>query len=250
MIRIILVGALGKMGRAVTEAAGDNIIIPVDALGGEGVFADISEVDTEADVIIDFSHHSATEATLDYAMNAKLPAIIACTGHTEQELFAIENYAKSVAVFRSGNMSLGVSVMCALCAKAAASLGDFDIEITETHHRNKLDAPSGTALMLLDEIKSALPYDASTVTDRTGRREVRPKAEIGVLSKRGGSVIGEHEVTFYGAGESLTVKHTAHGRELFAKGALKAAEFMISKPAGLYGMKDLLLDFETADRNV
>lgn len=251
MTDIILVGSEGRMGREVKKAAleGDfRIVASVDRVNGE--YRDISSVRVNADVILDFSHHEGTGATLAYARMQGIPAIICATGHTPDELEMINAYGEDTAVFRSGNMSLGVSVMCALCAKAAAALGDFDIEITETHHRNKLDAPSGTALMLLDEIKAALPGDVNTVTDRTGRREVRPKGEIGVHSRRGGSVIGEHEVTFYGRGESLTVKHTAQGRELFAKGALRAAEFMKGKAPGLYGMKELLLETELSDKRV
>ena len=241
MIRILLVGANGRMGRAVSAACGaeHRIAARVDSAISDGVYNDISFVLEKCDVIVDFSSHDYTKNVLEYAEKNGIPAVIATTGHTEEELKQIRDAAKKVAVFKSGNMSVAVNVLCRLAAEAASMLGGFDIEIIETHHRNKLDAPSGTALMIASSIEEAAG-EMTHVSDRTQRSQKRPDSEIGIHSVRGGTDTGEHEVIFFGNGERLSIKHVAEGRELFAQGALRAASFMIGKPAGYYDMKDLL----------
>ncbi len=243
MIRILLVGANGRMGRAVSAACGaeHKIVARVDSVISDGVYNDISFVLEKCDVILDFSSHLYTEAVLSYAVKNNVPAVIATTGHTPAELDIIKSAAEKIPVFKAGNMSIAVNVLCRLAAEAAGILDDFDIEIIETHHRNKLDAPSGTALMIASSIEEQVGERTHTF-DRTGRSEKRPYNEIGIHSVRGGSDIGEHEVIFFGNGERLSIKHVAEGRELFAQGALRACSYILTKPAGFYDMRSLLLD--------
>ena len=243
MIRILLVGANGRMGRAVSAACGADhkIAARVDSVISDGVYNDISFVLEKCDVIVDFSSHMYTKNVLDYAVKNGLPAVIATTGHTQEEEEQIREAAEKIPVFKAGNMSIAVNLMCRLAAEAAGMLDGFDVEIIETHHRNKLDAPSGTALMIasaIEEVKGPMDH----VTDRTGRSEKRPYNEIGIHSVRGGSDIGEHEVIFFGNGERLSIKHFAEGRELFASGALRACSYIVTKEAGYYDMRSLLLD--------
>ena len=243
MTDILLVGACGRMGAAVIGAAkGDyRIAAKVDAASnGDGVYRDIYEVKEECGVIVDFSHHEYTKTVLSYAYEKGLPAVIATTGHTDEELEIIRSFSEKIPVFKSGNMSLGVNALCRLAKEAAALLPDFDVEIIEAHHGTKLDAPSGTALMIANEIKEV--RDAETVYDRSKRRQIRPKNEIGVSSIRGGTVTGEHEVIFLGKSERLSIRHSAENRSLFAEGALRAAAYMIGKEPGMYDMKTLLRD--------
>jgi 4-hydroxy-tetrahydrodipicolinate reductase len=244
MIRILLVGANGRMGRAVAAACGaeHKIAARVDSVISDGVYNDISFVLEKCDVIVDFSSHAYTADVLGYAIKNKMPVVMATTGHSEEELSQIHEAAKKIPVFKSGNMSIAVNVLCRLAAEAAGLLPGFDIEIIETHHRNKLDAPSGTALMIASAIEEQTG-PREHVTDRTERSQKRPDNEIGIHSVRGGSDIGEHEVIFFGNGERLSIKHVAEGRELFAQGALRACSYIIKKPAGYYDMRSLLLDY-------
>ena len=244
MIRILLVGANGRMGRAVAAACGaeHKIAARVDSVISDGVYNDISFVLEKCDVIVDFSSHAYTADVLGYAIKNKMPVVMATTGHSEEELSQIHEAAKKIPVFKSGNMSIAVNVLCRLAAEAAGLLPGFDIEIIETHHRNKLDAPSGTALMIASAIEEQTG-PRERVTDRTERSQKRPDNEIGIHSVRGGSDIGEHEVIFFGNGERLYIKHVAEGRELFAQGALRACSYIIKKPAGYYDMRSLLLDY-------
>lgn len=200
---------------------------------------DINDFEGAADVIIDFSHHSQTEKLCAYAVKRGIPLVIATTGQTEEELGFIADAAKSVAVFKSANMSLGVAVLCELARKAAAVLEGADIEIVEKHHNKKLDAPSGTALLIADEIKGVLP-EKEYVYDRSARRAERDSKEIGIQSVRAGNIVGEHEVLFALGNEHITVSHSALNRGLFADGAISAAKFICGKSAGLYDMKSLL----------
>ena len=243
MIRILLVGANGRMGRAVAAACGaeHKIAARVDSVISDGVYNDISFVLEKCDVIVDFSSHEYTADVLAYAVKNKLPVVMATTGHSEEELSQIKDASKKIPVFKSGNMSIAVNVLCRLAAEAAGLLPDFDIEIVETHHRNKLDAPSGTALMIASSIEEVTGKRNHTY-DRTERSEKRPANEIGIHSVRGGTDIGEHEVIFFGNGERLSIKHVAEGRELFAQGALRACSYTVTKPAGYYDMRTLLMD--------
>ncbi len=239
-MKIIVHGAAGRMGTEVIRLiSGENeLAAAVDAFGGEGFLPSLDDFSGEADCIIDFSNHTATAALLAYAKKRKLPVVLATTGHTEDELALIAEAARSIPVFHSANMSLGVAVLCSLAKQAAAAFPDADIEIVEKHHNRKLDVPSGTALMLANEIKEVRP-DAEYVI---GRHEYgkRTKNEIGIHSLRLGNVVGEHEVIISTDTQSITLKHEAQSRNLFADGAMTAAEFLVSKSAGLYQMKDII----------
>ena len=234
------------MGAAVAAAAkeaGDHIVAGVDvnpiAASPYPVFHTPAEFGGSADVIIDFSHHSALSMLLDYAGRTGTPLVVCTTGHTDEELAQMREAAKTVPVFYSRNMSLGVNLLIALCRRAAATLGeDFDVEIIEKHHNRKLDAPSGTALMIADAL--AAGEDRPYVYDRHAERRPRARGEIGIHSVRGGTIVGEHEVMFCGKDEIVTISHSAASREVFAAGALRAARFMIGKPAGLYSMDDVV----------
>ncbi len=250
-VKIILTGACGRMGNAVLAAVSveprATVIAGVDVCPSASfvpLYHGIEEVGTDigADVIIDFSHHTATEGILNYAKAAGCAAIICTTGHTDDELKLIENASKEIPVFRSGNMSLGINLLTALVEKAASVLEGFDIEIIEKHHNQKLDAPSGTALMLAEAAASGVDYTPEYVYDRHSVRQKRAKNEIGIHSVRGGSIVGEHEVLFAGTNETVTLSHSASSREVFAVGAVHAALFIKNKPAGLYSMKDVIAD--------
>ena len=252
MTDILLCGCLGRMGHAVFDAAQKSsdarICAGVDANAGTGalgqsypMYERISDFPGKADVIIDFSYHTSAPAILDYAIKTGTPAVIATTGHTDGELKLIAEASEKVALLRSGNMSLGINLLMELVKRAAEVLGDCcDIEIIERHHNKKLDAPSGTALMLADAAKTGLSYEPEYIFDRTGRRQARDKKEIGISSVRGGNVVGEHEVGFYCENEIITLNHTATSRDVFANGALAAARYLIGKAPGLYSMKDVV----------
>lgn len=250
MIKILLSGAHGRMGKAVlaaTESSGGRleVISGVDIADGNSTFPvyhDINLTVEKPDVIIDFSHHTSLPSIMEYAVKHNIPAVIATTGHTDEESAIMKKSAEHIPVFFSRNMSLGVNLLIALCKKASEILGeDFDIEIIEKHHHNKLDAPSGTALMIADAI-SEVRAESEYVYDRHNVRKKRESKEIGIHAVRGGSIIGEHEVIFAGKDELITLSHSAASRELFATGALKAAEFIVGKSAGMYCMDDLLKD--------
>ncbi len=253
MIKILLSGCFGRMGKAVIDAASESdgrftVISGTDITVGESsfpVYNDIHLVNEKPDVIIDFSHHTALPAIMDYALNNNVPAVIATTGHTEAEHRIMKSASEKIPVFFSRNMSLGVNLLISLCKKASEVLkSDFDVEIIEKHHHNKLDAPSGTALMLADAISDTRKnfMDAKTeyVYDRHTERRKRSPEEIGIHSVRGGNIIGEHEVIFAGKDEVITLSHSASSRELFATGALRASEFIVTQKPGLYNMDDLL----------
>ena len=249
MTNIILSGANGRMGRAISEkAAGSKtcrIVAGYDindfCQNPYPVFTDISKCDVDADVIIDFSHPSAFEKILEFAKKRRLPLIVATTGlsaEQKEQLFAAKS---EIPVFYSANMSVGVNLLINLCKKTASVLGDkFDIEIVEKHHNKKLDAPSGTALSIADGISEAMENAPQYIFDRHSVRRERRKNEIGIHSVRGGNIVGEHEVIFAGDDEIISLSHSALSREVFATGALCAAEFMKGKPIGLYGMDELI----------
>jgi len=247
-MKIMLNGYNGKLGRAIIEAAGESIAAGVDMnaapIGADfPKYAKLSECGEVSDVIIDCSHHSAAGAILDYADNTKTPIVICTTGHTSEELALIQSYSGKVAVFKSANMSLGVNLVAELAKKAAALLKDnFDIEIIEKHHNKKIDAPSGTALMLADEISSVFDDSGKPeyVYERQSVKKMRNKNEIGMHAIRGGTIIGEHEVIFAGTNELISISHSAQSREMFASGALAAARFLCGKPPGFYTMKELI----------
>ena len=247
MLNILLCGCGGRMGAAVAAAAvaaGDRIVAGVDvcptAATPYPVFTSPEEFTGHADVMIDLSHHSALAGLLAYATRTGTPLVVCTTGHTEEEMEMMKKASEKVAVFFSRNMSLGINLLISLCRRAAATLGeDFDIEIIEKHHNQKLDAPSGTALMIADAIceeGGEHPY----VYDRHAVRRKRERGEIGLHAVRGGNIVGEHEVMFCGQNEIVTLSHSAASREVFATGALRAARFMQGKGPGFYNMDDVI----------
>ncbi len=246
MLNILLCGCGGRMGAAVAaaaEAAGDVIVAGVDvnptAAAPYPVYHSPEEFEGRADVMIDFSHHSALTALLAYATRTGTPLVVCTTGHTEEEMAMMKEAAARVPIFFSRNMSLGINLLISLCRRAAATLGeDFDIEIIEKHHNKKLDAPSGTALMIADALSET--GDHPYVYDRHAERRARAKGEIGLHAVRGGTIVGEHEVMFCGKDEVVTLSHSAASREVFATGALRAARFLVGKGAGFYNMDNVV----------
>lgn len=205
------------------------------------VYNEFTDIRENADVIIDFSHPSTLEKLLAYAADHKIPAVIATTGLNCCQIDAIRETSKHVPLFFSGNMSLGINLLAALVKKAAQVLGDrADIEIVEAHHNQKIDAPSGTANMLLDAAIEGLDKEMIPEYDRHNRRQKRGANEIGMHSIRGGTIVGEHQVIFAGKDEIVTLSHSARSKEVFAVGAVKAASFLIGKQPGLYDMTDVV----------
>ena len=245
-MKILLNGCLGRMGRAVTELAPTRdmaVVAGIDAAAGTAAYPVSAQWDNlpAADAVIDFSNPAALAAELEYVTAHNLPLVLCTTGLSAEQMEAVKDAATRIPVFFSSNMSLGVAVLSALTKKAAAVLGDtFDIEIVEMHHNQKLDAPSGTALMLADAAKAGLSYEPEYTYDRHTRRQKRDKKEIGIAALRGGTVVGEHSVYFAGEQEVITLSHSAGSRSVFAAGALIAAAFLQGKPAGLYSMEDIL----------
>lgn len=249
MTKIILSGCNGKMGQAIVKAVADRedavICAGVDIFTDCGydfpVFDDFTKIDMDADVIIDFSNPVVLDGLLSYALARSLPAVICTTGYSSLQVQQIKDAAKKTALFYSGNMSLGINLIIELSKKAASVFGSgFDIEIVEKHHNQKLDAPSGTALMIADGISEVMEKEPQYVYDRHAVRKKRDNNEIGIHSVRGGTIVGEHEVIFAGHDEVLTIKHEAHSKEVFAIGSINAAVFLDGKTAGLYDMSDLL----------
>lgn len=239
----IVCGANGAMGQLLCAALGEHLAGKVSLDGANGVaktFAELGE--TEADTVIDFSHHSSIGQVLDYALPRGLSVVIGTTGHTEEEKQRILEAAQSIPVFFSGNMSLGIAVLCRLAAQAAGAFPEADIEIVETHHNRKVDAPSGTALMLFRAIQGVRPQ-AVARCGRSGECK-RTKEEIGVNSIRMGNVVGIHEIHICTPNQTLTLRHEAHNRGMFAEGAVEAAKFLEGKGPGLYDMEALLAEAE------
>lgn len=249
MTDIILCGCNGKMGHVVVNSAlsGDscNIVCGVDAFGKNNyrfpTYKTFSEIKENADVVIDFSNPASLDDLLDYCINKGIPAVICTTGYSPEQVNKINEAAKKIPVFYSGNMSLGVNLLIELAKQATKVLGnDFDIEIVEKHHNQKVDAPSGTALMIADGISEELEKEPQYVYDRHAYRRKRSKDEIGIHAIRGGTIVGEHDVIFAGHDEVVTISHQSQSKELFSTGALNAAEFITGKPAGMYNMSLLL----------
>ena len=250
MINILLCGANGKMGHAVRRAASQSDEVRIAAgvdLNTEcdefPIYDSVLKLKSAdgIDCIIDFSHPTASEAVLDWAAEYGVPAVICTTGLSKDQVSKLEFCARKTPVFFSANMSIGVNLIKNLVCRAARILdGNFDIEIVEKHHNQKLDAPSGTALAIADAISDAVSFDPQYVYDRHSVRKKRDKREIGIHSVRGGNIVGEHSVIFAGTDEVIEVKHSATSKEVFAVGAVKAAVFMKDKPAGLYNMEDLI----------
>ena len=246
-MKVILNGAGGRMGKAIRTLAENGYrnseivacvdILPMNAEGYD-CYTEINDVTADADCIVDFSNHTGVPKLLEYAAKRNIPVVLATTGHTPEEMDIINDYSSKVAIFRSANMSVGVAVLAELAKTAAAAMPDADIEIIEKHHNRKLDAPSGTALMLANAIKTVRDT-AKYVFGRHGQSK-REREEIGIHAIRMGNIVGEHEIIIGTDNETITIKHEAHDRALFAEGALAAADFIKGKPAGIYDMQSML----------
>lgn len=248
MTKIILCGCLGHMGKVIATLACNNpeceIVAGVDIATPKGesfpVYKNIKDVGETADVIIDFSHPSLLDGILDFA-SGKIPVVLCTTGYTLEQVEKISIASLSTAIFYSRNMSLGINLLIELSKKASKVLGrSFDVEIIEKHHNKKIDAPSGTALMIADAIKDVRDDLGTYVYDRHSQRKAREASEIGIHAVRGGTIVGEHEVIFAGNHEIISISHSAQSKELFATGAINASIYMNGKTAGLYDMSNML----------
>ena len=238
-MRAVVCGANGAMGKLLCGILGDEAVGKVSLDGENGVPKTFEELgDVQADVVIDFSHHSAATAVVEYAKKYGCAAVIGTTGHTPEEKAAITAAAEHIPVFWAGNMSLGIAVLCRLAKQAAAAFPDADVEIVEIHHTRKVDAPSGTAKMIFEAVKEVRPQ-AYANCGRAGEGK-RTKDEIGISALRMGNVVGIHEVHICTPNQTLTLRHEAANRAMFADGAVDAAEFVASKAAGLYNMEHFL----------
>ncbi len=250
MINVIMHGANGKMGRVITGICKEDpevaIVAGVDPFTGVEndypVYKTLAECGEAADCIIDFAAAQAVDGLLDYAVERKLPLVLCTTGLSEKQLQKVEESAKSVAILRSANMSLGINTIMKLLQDAVRVFrpAGFDVEIVEKHHNQKVDAPSGTALALADAINEAAGGTYEYVYDRHAVRQKRDRKELGISAVRGGNIVGEHEVLFAGLDEVIEIRHTAYSKSVFAKGAVEAAKFLAGKPAGLYTMADVI----------
>jgi dihydrodipicolinate reductase len=250
MTKIILNGANGAMGKVVSElialdstveiVAGVDLNTDVDL--GFPVFDDIRKIDMEADAVIDFASVKAVDNLLDFIEEKKIPAVICTTGLSEEQIGRINELSKNTAILRSANMSLGINTLSKVLAQIAPTLraAGFDIEIVEAHHRRKLDAPSGTAILLADAVNENMDEKLTYTYDRSKRHEPRRADEIGLSAVRGGTIVGDHDVIFAGEDEVITLSHRAYSRKIFANGAISAAKFLQGKTAGLYDMSDVI----------
>ncbi len=250
MINVIIHGCNGKVGQVISNLAKEddeiNVVAGIDVSDNVNnyypVFTDIDTCDVEADVVIDFSIAKAVDKLLVFCKARRLPVVLCTTGLSEEQIFKIRDLSRELPVLRSGNMSLGINTvmkMLKVVSKALADAG-YDIEIVEKHHNQKLDAPSGTALMLADTINEQLGCEYEYKYDRSNIREKRPKKEIGISAVRGGTIVGDYDVIFAGEDEVIQITHRAYSKGVFAKGAIEAAKFLAGKPTGLYDMADVL----------
>ena len=238
-MKVVLCGANGAMGKLIDEILGQECVGRVSIDGENGVpktFAELGKVD--ADVVIDFSQHSAIADVIAYGKEIGAAVVVGTTGHTPEEKALIEEAAKEIPVFFTGNVSMGIAVLCRLAKEAASYFPDADIEIVETHHTRKVDAPSGTALMLYNAIKEVRP-NATAHCGRSGEGK-RTQDELGIHALRLGNVVGIHEVHIHTGNQSLTLKHESGSRAMLADGAVAAARFMVGKDKGMYNMEDIL----------
>lgn len=250
MTEIIMVGCNGKMGQVISNLVAQDenakIVAGVDVFddgrNSYPVFKNLKECTVAADAVIDFSSPKSLEEILRVGIERNLPLVLCTTGYSEEDIEKVKEASKKVAILRSANMSLGVNTLLKLVSVAANVLAkaDFDIEIVEKHHNQKLDAPSGTALALADAINEALNQEYHYRYDRSKVRETREKKEIGISAVRGGNIVGEHEVIFAGTDEVIEFKHTAYSKAIFGKGAITAAKYLAGKGAGLYSMSDVI----------
>ena len=248
MVNILISGANGRMGRKVFESCSINpavkAVCGVDIVKNcfdkdFPIYDAFDKVNESVDVVIDFSSPLNLDNILNFCSAKNIPAVLCATGYSNEQLDKINEYSKKLPLFRSGNMSLGVNALIDLVKKATASLGGFDIEIIEKHHNQKVDAPSGTALMLADAVKK-VDDDKYYTYGRNGIVGKRDQNEIGIHAVRGGGIVGEHQVIFASNFETITLTHQATDRSVFADGAVKAAQFIVKMPVGLYNMGDVI----------
>lgn len=249
MIRIILNGCNGKMGQVISRLAEEDSDVKIVAgfdifteqKNDYPVFFSPKEFSGDADVLIDFSHPDSLSGILEFCKEKKIPAVIATTGLSNSQKNELIAASEKTAIFFSANMSLGINLLIDLAKKAAKLLEDnFDIEIIERHHNQKIDAPSGTALAIADGISDALSYEPEYTYDRHSVRKKRKKTEIGLHALRGGTIVGDHTVVFAGTDEVIELHHSAASKEVFAVGSVKAAKFLADKKSGMYNMNDLI----------
>lgn len=249
MTNIAICGANGKMGKTIYNCVKDRddckVIAGIDLYTEQyadfPIVASPTELPEKPDVIIDFSNPASLDGLLNYCLSAGTPIVVASTGYSDEQITKIRTASEQIPVFFTFNMSLGINLLVQLAKKAAEVLGDrFDIEIVEKHHNQKLDAPSGTAIMLANAINETMDNSKHYVYDRHSRRQKREKSEIGMHAIRGGTIVGEHDVIFAGNDEVITLSHSAASKTVFAEGSIKAAIFLKDKPAGLYDMQMLI----------
>ncbi|MGN0576655.1 MAG: 4-hydroxy-tetrahydrodipicolinate reductase [Ruminococcus sp.] len=251
MTKIVIFGANGKMGRTIYSCIKEREDFTV--VGGVDLFteqyADFPIVDSPAklpekpDVIIDYSNPASLDSILEYCLSTGVPVVLATTGYSDEQINKIRSASQQIPVFFTFNMSLGINLLVQLAKKAASVLGDqFDIEIVEKHHNQKIDAPSGTAIMLANAINETLDNSKHYVYDRHSQRKKREKSEIGMHSVRGGTIVGEHDVIFAGHDEVITLSHSASSKTVFAEGSINAAGYIKDKKPGLYDMSELVID--------
>lgn len=249
MTKIVICGANGKMGqtiyRCIKERKDCKVIGGIDINTQQyadfPIYSSVNELPEKPDAIIDYSHPSCLTPLLEYCMTTGTPVVLATTGYSDEQIAEIKKTAAQIPVFFSWNMSLGINLLVQLAKKATAILGDqFDIEIIEKHHNQKIDAPSGTALMIANAINETRNDDMKYTYDRHSQRKKREPNEIGIHAVRGGTIVGEHEIIFAGRDEIITLSHSARSKEIFAVGAVNAAVYMNGKGAGLYDMKELI----------
>lgn len=250
MVKVILNGANGAMGKVVADLISADpdmeVVVGVDRIADMDaafpIMDNINKVNVAADVVIDFSSVEAADALLDFIEQKKIPAVICTTGLSEAQIDRINELSAVSPILRSANMSLGINILSKVLAEVAPTLkkAGFDIEIVEAHHRRKLDAPSGTALLLADSINSSMDEKLDYTYDRSDRHEQRRENEIGISSLRGGTIVGDHDVIFAGEDEVISFNHRAYSRKIFANGAIAAAKFLIGKSNGLYDMSDVI----------
>jgi len=247
-MKVLINGCNGKMGQEVVKEIkldeDVEVVCGVDRVdsgdNGFPVFTNINDINIIPDVIIDFSVPSATFNILEFAKKHSIPTVVATTGFTDKEIEKLQKYGESFPVFRSANMSYEINLMSKIACEIATKLKDADIEIVETHHRRKIDSPSGTALLLANDINKALDNEKEFVYERHSKRQPREKKEIGIHSIRGGTEVGKHTIMFFGDNESFEISHNCTSRSVFAKGAIKAGKFILHKDNGFYSMNDMI----------
>ncbi|MCL2082979.1 MAG: 4-hydroxy-tetrahydrodipicolinate reductase [Oscillospiraceae bacterium] len=249
MLNMLLSGCNGRMGSVVSRICAERsdiaVIAGLDIVTrqhfGYPVYADPAEFTGKAEVAVDFSSPGQLSGLLSFCLEKKCPLVLCTTGYSQEQNCAINNACGEIPIFRSGNMSLGIYLLMDLAKRASGVLGGFDIEIIEKHHNKKLDAPSGTAIMLYDALSENLAYDPEPIYDRHQLRQERKGNEIGLHTVRGGTIVGEHEIIFAGRDEVVTLSHSASSREVFASGAVYAALFLAKgQPPGMYSMQDII----------